>query len=118
MLFNSFEFVLFLPCVFAAYWALSRRLRLQNLLVVATSYLFYGWWDWRFLSLIAFTSAWSYCVGLVELRRWKSRPSKTLLVLSLLVNLGILGYFKYCGFFVDSFVAAMQALHLLSDSAA
>jgi D-alanyl-lipoteichoic acid acyltransferase DltB (MBOAT superfamily) len=118
MLFNSFEFVLFLPCVFAAYWALSRRLRLQNLLVVAASYLFYGWWDWRFLSLIAFTSAWSYCVGLVELRRWESRPSKTLLVLSLLVNLGILGYFKYCGFFVDSFVAAMQALHLLSDSAA
>ena len=118
MLFNSFEFVLFLPCVFAAYWALARRQCLQNLLVVAASYLFYGWWDWRFLSLIAFTSAWSYCVGLVELRRWESRPSKTLLVLSLLVNLGILGYFKYCGFFVDSFVAAMQALHLLSDSAA
>ena len=118
MLFNSFEFLLFLPCVFAAYWVLARHLRIQNLLVVAVSYLFYGWWDWRFLSLIAFTSAWSYCVGLVELRRWERRPSRALLVLSLLVNLGILGYFKYCGFFVDSFVAALQAVHLLSDSAA
>ena len=115
MLFNSFEFVLFLPCVFAAYWALARRLRLQNLLVVAASYLFYGWWDWRFLSLIAFTSAWSYCAGLVELHRWERRPSKALLVLSLLVNLGILGCFKYCGFFVDSFVAALR---LVSASAA
>ena len=115
MLFNSFEFVLFLPCVFAAYWALARRLRLQNLLVVTASYLFYGWWDWRFLSLIAFTSAWSYCAGLVELHRWERRPSKALLVLSLLVNLGILGCFKYCGFFVDSFVAALR---LVSASAA
>ena len=118
MLFNSFEFILFLPCVFFAYWALAHHMRIQNLLVVAASYLFYGWWDWRFLSLIAFTSAWSYCVGLVELRRWESRPSKALLVLSLIVNLGILGYFKYCGFFVDSFVAVLNALHLPSASAA
>ena len=118
MLFNSFEFLIFLPCVFAAYWALSRHLRLQNLLVLATSYLFYGWWDWRFLSLIAFTSAWSYCVGLVELRRWDERPSKALLAVSLIVNLGILGYFKYCGFFVDSFASLLQDLHLLSSAGA
>ena len=63
MLFNSFEFLLFLTLVWAAYWALSGRLRLQNLLVVAASYVFYGWWDWRFLSLIAFTSAWSSLVS-------------------------------------------------------
>ena len=118
MLFNSFEFLIFLPCVFAAYWALSRHLRLQNLLVLAMSYLFYGWWDWRFLSLIAFTSAWSYCVGLVELRRWEERPSKALLAISLLVNLGILGYFKYYGFFVDSFASLLQNLHLLSSAGA
>jgi D-alanyl-lipoteichoic acid acyltransferase DltB (MBOAT superfamily) len=116
MLFNSFEFLIFLPCVFAAYWALARQLRLQNLLVLATSYIFYGWWDWRFLSLIAFTSAWSYCVGLVELCRWDKRPSKSLLAVSLVVNLGILGYFKYCGFFVDSLVALMQQLHLVSPA--
>ena len=110
MLFNSFEFLLFLPLVFAVYWALARHLRLQNLLVVAASYVFYGWWDWRFLVLIAFTSAWSYVVGLVELRRWDAKPSKTLLTVSLLVNLGILGYFKYCNFFLDQAVAVLNAL--------
>lgn len=110
MLFNSFEFLLFLPLVFAAYWALARHLRLQNLLVVVASYVFYGWWDWRFLVLIAFTSAWSYVVGLVELRRWDAKPSKTLLTVSLLVNLGILGYFKYCNFFLDQAVAVLNAL--------
>ena len=58
MLFNSPEFLLFLPLVFAGYWLLGSRLRLQNLFVVAASYVFYGWWDWRFLALIVFTSAW------------------------------------------------------------
>lgn len=110
MLFNSFGFLLFLPCVFLVYWAFSRHVRLQNLLVVLASYLFYGWWDWRFLALIAFTSAWSYVVGLVELRRWGARPSRILLTLSLLVNLGILGYFKYCDFFVDSLVSLLRGL--------
>lgn len=110
MLFNSFEFLLFLPLVWAAYWALSRRLRLQNLLIVVASYVFYGWWDWRFLILIAFTSGWSYVVGLLELRRWDSRPSKTLLTVSLIVNLGILGVFKYYDFFADSLVTAFNHL--------
>lgn len=110
MLFNSFEFLLFLPLVFAAYWMLARRLRLQNLLVVVASYVFYGWWDWRFLALIAFTSVWSYVVGLVELRRWDAKPSRTLLTVSLLVNLGILGYFKYCNFFLDQAVVVLNAL--------
>lgn len=77
--------------------------------MVVASYVFYGWWDWRFLILIAFTSAWSYLVGLLELRRWDARPSRFLLTVSLAVNLGILGYFKYFNFFVDSFVAFAQA---------
>ena len=94
MVFNSFEFLLFLPLVWGFYWLLKGRLRLQNLLIVVASYVFYGWWDWRFLLLIVFTSAWSYVVGLVELRRWEGRPSKLLLTISLVVNLGILGYFK------------------------
>lgn len=110
MLFNSFEFLLFLPLVWAAYWALSGRLRLQNLLVVAASYVFYGWWDWRFLILIAFTSGWSYVVGLLELRRWEGKPSKALLTVSLIVNLGILGVFKYYDFFVDSFATAVNGV--------
>ena len=110
MLFNSFEFLFFLPIVWIAYWSLKNHLRLQNLLVVVASYVFYGWWDWRFLILIAFTSAWSYVVGLVELRRWEARPSRALLTISLIVNLGILGVFKYYDFFVDSFVSAFGFL--------
>ena len=113
MLFNSFEFLFFLPTVFALYWALNGRLRLQNLLVVAASYLFYGWWDWRFLVLIAFTSGWSYLAGLLELRDWdnpRSGRSKAILTASLVVNLGILGYFKYCNFFLGQAVAALRAI--------
>lgn len=102
MIFNSFEFLAFLPIVWALYWAFNRNLWLQNLLVVVASYVFYGWWDWRFLVLIAFTSAWSYIVGLVELYRWEAKPSRALLTISLVVNLGVLGYFKYANFFLDS----------------
>ena len=110
MLFNSLEFLLFLPAVFAIYWSLGRCPRIQNLFVVVASYTFYGWWDWRFLILIAFTSIWSYAVGLVELKRWEAKPSMLLLAASLLVNLGILGYFKYCNFFIDQAVFLMNAL--------
>ena len=110
MLFNSFEFILFLPVVFAAYWAMNRHLRIQNFIVVVASYIFYGWWDWRFLVLIAFTSAWSYFVGLLELRRWERQPAKTLLVLSLVVNLGILGFFKYFNFFIDQAIGLLHAV--------
>jgi alginate O-acetyltransferase complex protein AlgI len=64
MLFNSIEFALFLPLVFAAYWIIgAQRVRAQNLLIVGASYFFYGWWDWRFLSLIAFSSLIDYFVG-------------------------------------------------------
>ena len=109
MIFNSFEFLLFLPTVWALYWLLRRHLRLQNLLVLVASYVFYGWWDWRFLILIAFTSGWSYLVGVIELVRWDRKPSRLLLTVSLLVNLGILGYFKYYNFFIGSFVEFAQA---------
>ena len=64
MLFNSIDFAIFLPIVFALYWFVaSKNLKLQNLLIVAASYLFYGWWDWRFLSLIIFSTVVDYFVG-------------------------------------------------------
>ena len=107
MLFNSFEFVVFLPLVFAAYWLLSKRPRLQNLLLIVASYLFYGWWDVRFLLLIMFTSAWSYAAGLIELKRWDKKPSRFVLASSLIVNLGILGAFKYYNFFADQFAVIL-----------
>ena len=101
MLFNSPEFLLFLPLVFAGYWLLGSHLRLQNLFVVAASYVFYGWWDWRFLALIVFTSAWSWLFGLLEANAApRSAASKARLALSCVINLGILGAFKYYDFFV------------------
>jgi alginate O-acetyltransferase complex protein AlgI len=109
MLFNSLEFAIFLPIVFILYWfVVNKNLRLQNLLVVAASYFFYGWWDWRFLSLIIFSSIIDYGVG----RRLKGEQSKVkrkfLLLTSIIVNIGFLGFFKYYNFFVDSFVDAFS----------
>lgn len=102
MLFNSAEFLIFLPIVFAVYWLLNKQRRLQNLWVVAASYLFYGWWDWRFLILIAFTSGLSWLSGI----RINRRP-KLWLWLSVVVNLAILGIFKYYDFFATEFASML-----------
>ena len=64
MTFNSIEFAIFLPIVFAGYWLLKNHLRWQNFFVLVASYVFYGWWSWKFLVLIAFTSLCSYLSGL------------------------------------------------------
>lgn len=111
MLFNSLPFLLFLPIVFAGYWILRKRLFAQNLFVVAASYVFYGWWNWRFLLLIGFTSLWSYFSGLLIARHFSRRSVvKTVLASSLVVNLGILGVFKYYDFFLENFVALLNAI--------
>ena len=113
MLFNSLEYLLFLPIVFAVYWLLRNQLKLQNLFVVLASYVFYGWWDWRFLLLIAFTSLCSYASGLlidkskrcivygVRCINW----AKFWLITNIVINLGILATFKYYDFFVSEFGA-------------
>ena len=109
MYFNSLDFALFLPIVFILYWFVTNKnLKLQNALLVVASYLFYGWWDWRFLSLIVFSSLVDYTIGL-QLNK-VAQPSKRKLLLwsSILVNLGFLGFFKYYNFFVDSFVDAFS----------
>lgn len=65
MLFNSIEFVIFLPIVFVLYWLLAKQdLKIQNLLIVVSSFVFYGWWDWRFLSLLVFSAGVDYFIGL------------------------------------------------------
>lgn len=106
MLFNSFDFLIFLPIVFVLYWHVFKlKLWWQNLFVVVASYVFYGWWDWRFLLLIAVTSLCSYSSGLLidqQLQRGKQRLAKLWTVLNIVVNLSILGVFKYFNFFVDS----------------
>lgn len=113
MLFNSLPFIIFLPLVFALYWLLQRRhVNFQNCLLLAASYVFYGWWDYRFLSLIFISSLVDFLVGLALNREERSGYRKLLLILSLAVNLGILGFFKYYGFFVESFADLVQALGL------
>ncbi len=103
MLFNSFEFLLFLPAVLLLYWFVARRHRWQNLFVVAASYVFYGWWDWRFLFLIAFTSLCSYGSGLLIAHYEGQRRRQQLVsAANIILNLGILGVFKYYNFFVEN----------------
>ena len=105
MLFNSIEFAIFLPVVFLLYWfVFNKNLKLQNLFVVVVSYIFYGWWDWRFLFLIAFTSACSFAAGLlIDKFRENQRKARAINTLNIIINLLILGVFKYYDFFVSSF---------------
>ncbi len=109
MLFHSIDFALFLPIVFILYWfVVNKKLKLQNFLIVAASYLFYGWWDWRFLSLIFLSTLVDYTVGLKLKNEEKQTKRKVLLYTSILVNLGFLGFFKYYNFFIDNFTSAFS----------
>ncbi|QBA63892.1 MBOAT family O-acyltransferase [Muriicola soli] len=117
MLFNSFEFLIFLPVVFVLYWfVLNKSLRIQNLLLLTASYVFYGWWDWRFLSLIVFSSFIDYFCGLAIEKSTRSGKKKILLIISLLVNLGFLGFFKYFNFFAGSLQQAFNTIGYEIDS--
>lgn len=109
MLFNSIDFAIFLPIVFILYWFVTKNnLRLQNLLIVISSFLFYGWWDWRFLSMILFSTILDYSIGIGLLNQENEKRRKILLWISILVNLGFLGFFKYYNFFIDNFINAFR----------
>ncbi len=111
MLFNSIEFAIFLPIVFLLYWfATGKNRQVQNVLLLIASYVFYGWWDWRFLSLIVFSSGLDFIIGLRLGSEQNERKRKLLLWSSLAVNLGFLGFFKYYNFFAESFVDAFTLL--------
>ena len=111
MLFNSFEFFVFLPLVFGLYWYVAaRNLAARNLLLLAASYTFYGWWDWRFLGLIALSTVVDYAVGRGLAVTSAAGRRRLLLLLSLGTNLGLLGFFKYWNFFIDSWVQAWGSL--------
>jgi D-alanyl-lipoteichoic acid acyltransferase DltB (MBOAT superfamily) len=108
MVFNSVQFLFFLPIVFLLYWLVFKPVKWQNVLIVVASYVFYGWWDWRFLGLIAFTSLCSYASGvMIEKHREKG---KIFSAANIVLNLLILGFFKYFNFFTDSFAQAMNSL--------
>ena len=105
MLFNSIEFLLFLPTVFILYWfVFNKSLKIQNLLILVSSYVFYGWWDYRFLSLIFLSTIVDYIIGLNIPKQDSERKQKLLLCCSVLFNLSVLGVFKYYNFFVDSWI--------------
>ena len=116
MLFNSFEFFVFLPVFFLLYWWVfdflikeaKHQLLFQNLLVVAASYLFYGWWDWRFLVLIAFTSLCSFLSGIAIDKSSTKRFKTFWMSLNIVINLSILGVYKYYDFFVSSLANAFN----------
>jgi alginate O-acetyltransferase complex protein AlgI len=110
LFFNSLDFAIFLPIVFIVYWFITNRnLKLQNFIIVLASYVFYGWWDWRFLSLIIFSTIIDYSVGLRFSNTTKPSERKFLLMISLAINLGLLGFFKYFNFFIESFNAAFAS---------
>lgn len=113
MLFNSLDFAIFLPIVFVLYWFIvEKHLKIQNALIVVVSYVFYGWWDWRFLSLIIFSTLVDYLIGQKLRTENNQSKRKILLWTSILVNLGFLGFFKYYNFFLENFVSAFSTFGL------
>jgi alginate O-acetyltransferase complex protein AlgI len=107
--FSSLTFLIFFAVVFTAYWALGRR-RPQNVLLLIASYVFYGWWDWRFAGLMLASSLADYSFGLAI--HWSQKPlyRKLLLVATLVANLSLLGFFKYFNFFAESFAVAAGSM--------
>jgi len=112
MLFNTWEFATFFLIVFGLYHCLA--VRWQNVLLVAASYVFYGWWDWRFLSLLLLSTVVDFCVGTMMVGA-QARRRKGLLLISICTNLGILGFFKYFNFFVDSLAGMLESFGLSSN---
>jgi len=107
VVFNSMVFAIFLVIAFSLYWAAPARLR--NPILLVGSYIFYGYWDWRFLSLLALSTVVDFTIGRWMGRTEAHRRRTQLLILSAIVNLGILGVFKYFNFFVDSFSALAES---------
>lgn len=116
MLFNSLAFAIFLPLVFAVYWVWAKTHKhRQNLILLLASYVFYGFWDWRFLLLIFISTLTDYFVGLKVHQSSSKKQKKLWLSVSLGVNLGILGFFKYFNFFADASIRLFQSLGMEAD---
>ncbi len=117
MLFNSIQYLIFLPTVFILYWFIfNRKLKIQNFLLLTVSYVFYGWWDWRFLSLIIFSSIIDFYCGIYIKKAKRMLIKKRWLTLSMLINLGFLGVFKYFNFFSSSLENALNSIGYQVDT--
>ncbi|MFT7072788.1 MBOAT family O-acyltransferase [Patiriisocius sp. Uisw_017] len=115
MLFNSLDFAIFFPIFFVVYWLVAKKLTLRNIFLLGSSYLFYGWWDWRFLFLIAFSSVVDFSIGKKIHATTNEAVRKGFLITSLVVNLGLLAYFKYTNFFIDSFISSFRLFGAVID---
>lgn len=111
MIFNSVEYLIFLPTVFMVYWfLLSNKTPLQNLILLFSSYLFYGWWDYRFLILILVSSLIDFVFGRLIFDTSNLRKKKSYLTISIAINLGFLFVFKYYNFFIENLFLGLQDL--------
>ncbi|MEQ5791410.1 MBOAT family protein [Muricauda sp. NFXS6] len=109
MLFNSLEFFVFLPIVFILFWFLGKRnSKVQNAILFVASYIFYGWWDYRFLTLIILSTLVDFYIGKAIYKSSDDKNKSRWLWVSIVFNIGLLGFFKYFDFFVDSFVASFS----------
>lgn len=116
MLFNSIDFAIFLPIVFFLYWfATKGNYRIQNVLLLVASYFFYGSWDWRFLFLLMFSTALDFYTGIKIHEASTKTRKKIWLLISVCINLGFLGVFKYFNFFAGSFADALRLLGFHAD---
>ena len=113
MLFNSINFAIFFPIIFFIYWLiLKNNLRKQNIFLLIASYFFYGCWDWRFLFLLAISTFLCYYSGLKIHEATSHTRRKTWMIISVMVNIGFLGFFKYFNFFIESFQDFLQLFGL------
>ena len=111
MLFNSIEFLVFLFTVFILYWCVFKKhVKLQNILILVASYVFYGWWDWRFLLLILLSTLVDYTIGIQLNNSNVQTKRKVLLWGSIFFNIGLLGFFKYYDFFIDNWMLAWESI--------
>lgn len=109
MLFNSLQFILFFPIVFALYWWLNKKsLKWQNILLLVASYYFYSCWDWRFVFLLAFSTGLDYFSGIAIYESNTKIKKKLWLLASVGINIGFLGFFKYYNFFIESFIDLLK----------
>jgi alginate O-acetyltransferase complex protein AlgI len=115
MLFNSLNFFCFLPIVFVLYWSVRTNLRVQNIFLLFASYVFYGWWDVRFLTLIIASTAVDFILGKMMDTASSSVKRKLLIAISMIFNLGLLGVFKYYNFFIENFVVLSDRMGLSTN---
>lgn len=107
MRFNELSFLVFIAIFFMAYFWVRGRRRL--IFILGASYFFYGWWDWRFLGMLWFTTLVNYAIGIL-IEEGSDKARRRLVISSVIINLGVLGYFKYCNFFISSIRALLNIM--------